>query len=71
MRAKEAYVFQSPAEREFGAEIVAIDVNRIAEARKALRDFRHRFCKLVEGDSSKKDGLYCLAIQFFDLGHRG
>lgn len=70
-RAIEAYVIQSPDEREFGAEVITIDKRQLAEAKKALRDFQHRFCRKMEGDAVKKDGLYCLSLQFFDLGHRG
>lgn len=71
LRAKEAYVLQAPEEREFGAEIISIDKRQLGEAKKALRDFQHRFCRKMEGDADKKDGLYCLSVQFFDLGHRG
>ncbi|TWW09921.1 hypothetical protein E3A20_09480, partial [Planctomyces bekefii] len=70
-RAREAYVLQQPEEREFGAEIISIDRGQIQEAKKALRDFQHKFCRKMEGEAARKDGLYCLSLQFFDLGHKG
>lgn len=69
-KATEALQFQAQSEREFGSEIIAIDRAQLGEAKKMLRDFRSRFCKKMD-ESEVKDGLYCLALQFFDLGDKG
>jgi uncharacterized protein (TIGR02147 family) len=69
-KAKEAVLLQPNEQREFGAEIVAIDRSALPEAKRALRELQHKFCKKMD-DSEVKDGLYCLAVQFFELGNRG
>ncbi len=70
LKAKEALHLQSVDEREFGSEIIAIDRSQLAEAKKAIRDFKHKFCSTM-GDTAVKDALYCLSVAFFDLGERG
>lgn len=70
LKAKEALHLQSVDEREFGSEIIAIDKSQLAEAKKAIRDFKHKFCNAM-GEAASKDALYCLAVQFFELGDRG
>ena len=71
MKAKDAMLLQPVEEREYGAEFIAIDREQLAEAKKALRDFQHKFCKRFSEDAQVKDGLYCLSLQFFDLLERG
>jgi len=69
-QAGDALVVQKLEEREFWAQITAIDRRQLPEAKKAIREFAHRFCnKLAEAEA--KDGLYCLGIQLFELGERG
>jgi len=69
-KAKEALFVKPVEELKFQSDILAIDKRRIAEAKQAINDFKHRFCKRM-GESESKDGLYCLAVQFFELGDRG
>ena len=69
-KAREALQMQPLDEREFHSEIVAIDKKKLPEAKKMIRDFRNSFCTNME-EGAAKDGLYCLAVQFFDLGKRG
>lgn len=66
-KAIDALRFQPIAKRESRARIVAVDTSKVAEAKKALREFENKFCKRLS-ESDVKDGLYCLAIQFFELG---
>jgi uncharacterized protein (TIGR02147 family) len=70
LKAKDALYMQSVEEREFGSEILSIDRSMLPEAKKAIREFSHKFCKKM-GEAETKDGLYCLAVQFFDLGEKG
>jgi uncharacterized protein (TIGR02147 family) len=70
VKAKEALALQAIDEREFGTEIVAIDRAHMAEAKKAIREFKHKFCNMV-GEAPRKDALYCLAVQFFELSDKG
>jgi uncharacterized protein (TIGR02147 family) len=69
-KAREALVMRSHLEREFGADIIAIDKSRLPELRKAVQEIRNKFCKTVE-DGGAKDGLYCFSVQFFELGEKG
>lgn len=69
-KSKDALIMQPREEREFGADIIAIDKKRLPEFRKAIQDIRNKFCKSAEGDATK-DGLYCFSLQFFELGDRG
>lgn len=70
MKAREALHLQAVEEREFGSEIIAIDRSQLGEAKKAIRDFKHKFCNTM-GEAAVKDALYCLSVSFFDLGERG
>ncbi len=69
-KSKEALIMQPRAEREFGADILAVDKKRLPELRKAIQDVRNKFCKNAE-EGDAKDGLYCFSVQFFELGDRG
>lgn len=56
----------SVSKRDFSTMTMAIDSNKIVEAKKALVEFQRKFCKnMQEGDV--KDRVYCLAMQFFPL----
>ena len=70
VKARDALYLQAIDEREFRAEIIAIQRDDLADAKKAIRDFQHRFCKKL-AEAEVKDALYCLAVQFFDLGEKG
>ncbi|WP_413291069.1 DUF4423 domain-containing protein [Bdellovibrio sp. HCB337] len=52
--------------REFSSTMMGIDVNKLPEAKEALKEFRRRFCKDVQ-DTDNKNSLYCLSMQFFPL----
>lgn len=69
-KAKEALFMRPIEELKFQSDILAIDKSQMAEAKAAINDFKHRFCKRM-GESGVKDSLYCLAVQFFELGERG
>ncbi len=53
-------------EREYSSTLFAVDSSKILEAKKALKDFRRKFCKNLE-QSSAKDRLYCFSMQLFPL----
>ena len=38
----------------------------LAEIKEDIRKFQHEICRKIS-EAPKKDSLYCLAIQFFDL----
>jgi uncharacterized protein (TIGR02147 family) len=69
-KAKDALYFQPIERREYSADILAVNRSMLPEARAAIRKFKHKFCTAME-EPTAKDGLYCLAIQFFDLGEGG
>jgi uncharacterized protein (TIGR02147 family) len=69
-KAQDALRLQPFEERAFDADILAIDKSKLPEAKKAIREFRHRFCTDI-GEAAPRDGLYCLGIQFFELGEKG
>jgi uncharacterized protein (TIGR02147 family) len=63
---KEALVLQGINEREFQVSIIAVDRSKLQEAKDDIEKFRRKFCKRMD-ESDNKDGLYCLAVQFFNL----
>ncbi|MEZ4741665.1 MAG: TIGR02147 family protein [Bdellovibrionota bacterium] len=65
-RGKQAIATQGVDEREFGAAIIAVDKSKLKEAKEEIENFQHRICRLMD-ESSNKDGLYCLAVQFYSL----
>jgi uncharacterized protein (TIGR02147 family) len=65
-RAISALHAQNVSERHIATHVFAFDKKRMAEAKKSMRRFEHRFCKKLEG-SRAKDSVYCLSFQFFDL----
>ena len=65
-KAIEALVLQSIEEREFSVNILAIDKDDIDEAKNQIRKFQQKFCSNIK-NKEKKDSLYCLSIQFFNL----
>lgn len=69
-KAQESIFLQTLDQREYRSAIMAIDTKMIPEAKKAIREFEYKFCMNMD-EAKKKDGVYCLAIQFFDLLDRG
>ena len=51
--------------RDFSEMVLAIDVNRVSEAKTIIREFRQKMSALLR-DGEKKD-VYQLAIQFYPL----
>jgi len=58
---------QSVEERDITSLMVSIDSSRLPEARKRIRDFRNEFIKEFNSEDEKKDSVYCLGIQLFNL----
>ncbi len=54
------------AERDFSSNTLSIDATQIEEARKALREFRRKFCKKIQ-INKPQNRIYCLSMQFFPL----
>ena len=52
--------------REYAAITMAIDLEKLAEAKEKLKLLRRDFCKSVQRDG-EKNSVYCLAVQFFPL----
>ena len=65
-KASEALYMQKKERREFRAYFVAVDKDMLAEIKEDIRKFQHEICRKIS-EAPKKDSLYCLAIQFFDL----
>jgi uncharacterized protein (TIGR02147 family) len=65
-QAKEALIIQSVEEREFQVSIMAVDRSQLPEAKADIEKFRRKFCRRMD-EAQEKDGLYCLAIQFYNL----
>ncbi len=57
---------QPVEKREYSSSIVSLNLTDIPQAKKAIQDFRNHFLKQF-GAGNKKDSLYALSIQFFDL----
>ncbi|MCM2276593.1 MAG: TIGR02147 family protein [Oligoflexia bacterium] len=57
-------------EREFSTVTMAFDSSRMEEARRELIEFKRKFCKDIQAGESKKDRVYCLAIQFFPVDQK-
>lgn len=67
-KASTAVRLQSVEERDLSSVILAIDSSEMAEAKAMIKDFRRSFDKRFGGAaSSRKNRVYALAIQFFNL----
>lgn len=53
-------------ERDFSAITMAIDPEKMEEARNYLKEFRRMFCKDIQSSKNKRR-VYCLGIQFFPM----
>ena len=58
---------QSVDERDITSLLVSVDSEKLPEAKKRIRDFRNEFIKEFNGPHEKKDNVYCLGIQLFNL----
>jgi uncharacterized protein (TIGR02147 family) len=69
-RAELSLESEGVATRDFSSMTLAIDSERVAEAKIWLKEFRRKFCKKLEQDPVR-DRVYCLALQFFPLDKIG
>ena len=65
-KAKASVYGQSIEQRDLSAITLAVDKNKIPEAKALIKKFRREFNQLMN-DSTEKDRVYCLAVQFFGL----
>jgi uncharacterized protein (TIGR02147 family) len=70
LRKAEASLEEVPVnERDVSEITMAIDSTRLPEAARWIREFRRKFCTDLQ-ESSTRDRVYCLAIQFFPLDNK-
>lgn len=65
-KATQSVSLQTVEERDLSSVILTVDKSDIPEAKEMITNFRRSFDKRF-GQSSKKNSVYCLAIQFFNL----
>lgn len=65
-KAIQALDLQTINERDMASVIMAIDCNRLDEAKEDLKRYRREFTKKY-GSDPKQNEVYCLGIQFFRL----
>ena len=68
-KALSALYVQSVGERDYSSTLVAIDEQQLPQAKKWMKEFRRRFCKKLSR-SKHKNKLYCLSVQFFNMGQK-
>jgi len=64
--AMEALYDRDIHEREFSSNVISISKEQLPEYKQKLRDFRNQF-DFEAGNNPKKDAVYCLSMQFFEL----
>lgn len=67
--AKSALEQQSPEERDITGSTLAIDISKLPEAKKLIREFREQMSELL-CDSEKSDDVYRLSVQLFRVGEK-
>lgn len=65
-KAADSIFLQTQETRDLSEVVVAVDRSRFEEAKEKIKIFRREFCNDMS-KSEAKDGVYCLAIQFFSL----
>lgn len=65
-KAADSIYLQTQETRDISEIVVAVDRSRFQEAKEKIKMFRREFCTDMNR-SEAKDGVYCLAIQFFSL----
>ncbi len=68
-KAKKALFLQSVQERDFSSITISMNSEKIPEAKALIKNFRRGFGEKLNQDT-KKDRVYCLAIQFFRLDEK-
>lgn len=65
--ARSALYHQDVNSREFTSLMVAFDADKLAAAKKRIREFQAEMSDLLTTSSKKRNALYCFAMQFFSL----
>ncbi|MDX9732424.1 MAG: DUF4423 domain-containing protein [Bdellovibrionales bacterium] len=65
-KALDAVDLQTVGQRDLSSLVLAVGKDDIPEAKRVIKHFRRSFDARF-AKSPKKDSVYCLAIQFFDL----
>lgn len=65
-KAEQALTLQSVEERDFSSITLAVDAERLTEAKDLIRRFRREFATLMSS-GEKKNRVYNLSIQFFGV----
>lgn len=65
-RALSALFEQNFEERDFSSVVMAISKCKLPRAKELIRKFKRDFSELVT-DTTSKDSVYCLGVQFFNL----
>jgi len=58
--------FQFFEDRDYSANIISFDKNRINEVKQKIREYKDELTRYINCGDSKND-VYCLSIQFFSL----
>lgn len=64
-KATDSLMFQDLSERDLTTMTMAIDVKKIPEAKKKIRDFRRDLTQFLE--TGERQEVYCLSLQLFKL----
>lgn len=54
-------------ERDFSSVTMAIQKDKLAEAKEMIREFRRKFCQAVESPTDDADRIYSINIQFIPM----
>jgi len=66
-KADQALLQQDLGAREFQSTTFAFDAKKMKEAKKAIRDFQHKFSHEFYSASKNKNSVYQISVQFFRL----
>lgn len=58
-------------QREFMSTTLAFNTDRMAEAKKAIREFQNYFSKEFYQETDNKDSIYQMSMQFFRMDKKG
>src|SRR3989338_5924843 len=68
-KALSALYLQPVGERDYSSILMAIDEYKLPQAKIWIKEFRRQFCKKLSR-SKNKNKLYCLSVQFFNMGKK-
>jgi uncharacterized protein (TIGR02147 family) len=66
-KAQQALVNQDVGDREIASIVLSINKKDLPEAKKMLKEFRRRFCTVMEESDHPSEEVYCLNTSFFSL----